>query len=169
MFCTNLKDVTFGSSVTSIGERAFNLTAIENLVLPASVATISEHAFSYCDKLNSVVCKATVPPAAATVFDCNEFEDQDIVYHEAILFVPNESLEAYRAHEEWGKFEHIVPFIGAGPGDVNGDGNVSIGDVTNLIDMLINGDAPAYSDVNGDGQVSIADITALIDQLLGAN
>ena len=172
MFCTSLKDVTFGSSVTSIGERAFNLTAIEHLVLPASVATISEHAFSYCYKLKSVVCKAIVPPVAATVFDGNEYsyDDQDIVYHDAILFVPNESVEDYRAHEEWGKFTHIVPFIGAGPGDINGDGNIAISDATELVDMLLVGEeAPAWGDVNGDGNVTVLDVTDMIDLLMNNN
>ena len=67
-----------------------------------------------------------------------------------------ESLEAYRAHEEWGKFSHIVPFIGAGPGDVNGDGKIAISDVTNLINLLLSSDElPAYADVN----VSISSMT----------
>ena len=56
-------------------------------------------------------------------------------------------------------------------GDVNGDNNVSIADVTALIDLLLGGGNvtnPA-ADVNGDGNVSIADVTALIDMLLSGN
>lgn len=54
-------------------------------------------------------------------------------------------------------------------GDVNGDGQVTIADVTALIDLLLgNGTAPAAADVTGDGQVTIADVTALIDMLLGS-
>ena len=54
-------------------------------------------------------------------------------------------------------------------GDVNGDGQVTIADVTELIDMLLgNGTAPAAADVNGDGSVTIADVTELIDRLLGS-
>ena len=53
-------------------------------------------------------------------------------------------------------------------GDVNGDGSVTIADVTALIDLLLNGGtAPAAADVNGDNAVTIADVTALIDMLLG--
>jgi hypothetical protein len=56
------------------------------------------------------------------------------------------------------------------PGDVNDDGNVSIADVTVLIDYLLSHDASgvnlANADVNGDNSVSIADVTALIDMLL---
>ena len=56
-------------------------------------------------------------------------------------------------------------------GDVNGDGIVSIIDVTELIDYLLTGaDMYQYqlvaADVNGDGIISIIDVTALIDMLL---
>ena len=56
------------------------------------------------------------------------------------------------------------------PGDVNGDGNVNISDVTALIDLLLSGgEISAGTDVNGDGQVNISDVTALINRLLSGN
>ena len=53
-------------------------------------------------------------------------------------------------------------------GDVNDDGIVSIGDVTQLIDLLLTGSFAGNenADVNADGNVSIDDVTALIDYLL---
>ena len=54
-------------------------------------------------------------------------------------------------------------------GDVNGDGVVSIADVTTLIDALLAGESPAAGDVNGDFNVSIADVTTLIDGLLSGS
>ena len=58
-------------------------------------------------------------------------------------------------------------------GDVNDDGNVSIADVTALIDYLLNGNASAINtdnaDMNADDQISIADVTDLIDWLLNGN
>ena len=55
-------------------------------------------------------------------------------------------------------------------GDVNGDGDVNIADVTVLIDYLLNGDTSAINmtaaDVSLDGEVNIADVTSLIDKLL---
>ena len=55
-------------------------------------------------------------------------------------------------------------------GDVDGDGNVGISDVTALIDYLLTGDAANIvveaADVDGDGNVGIADVTALIDYIL---
>jgi len=56
------------------------------------------------------------------------------------------------------------------PGDVNGDGQLSIADVTMLIDYLL-GSVPASfndvnADVNHDSGITIADVTRLIDMLL---
>ena len=55
-------------------------------------------------------------------------------------------------------------------GDVNKDGNITITDVTVLIDYLLSGDDSAISldnaDINLDHSVSIIDVTALIDYLL---
>lgn len=52
-------------------------------------------------------------------------------------------------------------------GDVNGDGGVTISDVTALIDLLLGaGTAPVTADVNGDGVISILDVSSLIDMLL---
>ena len=52
-------------------------------------------------------------------------------------------------------------------GDVNGDGEVNISDVTDLIDMLLQGGTTdTEADVNGDGDVNISDVTELIDMLL---
>ena len=53
-------------------------------------------------------------------------------------------------------------------GDVDGDGKVTIDDLTALIDILLNGDAAdaASADCDQDGEVTISDVTALVDSLL---
>ena len=68
------------------------------------------------------------------------------------------------------KFEAV-----AGPvdvGDVNGDGEISIADVTALIDGLLSDVSvldKSVGDINQDGEVTIGDVTALIDKLLSNN
>ena len=54
-------------------------------------------------------------------------------------------------------------------GDVNGDGEVNIGDVNALIDIILNGNVGdnQHADVNGDGEVNIADVNSVIDIILG--
>ena len=58
-------------------------------------------------------------------------------------------------------------------GDVNGDGNANIADVTLLINYLLSGDVDSInmdnSDVDGDGDIDINDVTSLINNLLSEN
>ena len=63
------------------------------------------------------------------------------------------------------KIEKVVP---AGlKGDVNGDGDVNVIDITELIDVIMNDitDNPR-ADVNEDGHIDVMDITALIDIIM---
>lgn len=58
-------------------------------------------------------------------------------------------------------------------GDADGDGKVTIGDVTAIIDLLIAGEAsiddfPA-ADFDGDGRITIGDVTGIIDRLVGGD
>ena len=121
------------------------------------------YSFAGFKGLVSVTCMSMEPPYAAN----DAFYK---LYDQVTIFVPDGAVENYRSHEEWGRFSRIVPFIGAGPGDTNGDGVINIADVTGLIDQLLYAEElPAYIDVNGDGMVNITDVTTLIDQLLGLN
>lgn len=53
-------------------------------------------------------------------------------------------------------------------GDINGDGEINIADVTSLIDLLLSDQAiPSQADVNGDGEMNIADVSSIIDLILG--
>ena len=165
MFCAcySLASIEIPNSVKTIGQSAFyacrSLTSVR---IPSSVTNVGYIAFGGCENLTGLTMEAVTPPTAST-----QFYSENYRYDQVKLYVPNESLDAYRAHREWGKFTHIVPFIGAGPGDINGDGSVAIGDVSSVIDMLLDGgELPAYCDVNGDGEVTIADVSALIDMLL---
>lgn len=144
------------------------LPTLSDIVIPASITiagdeyTVTSVSRSNLEVANSITC------LSATPIDGYLGEDSD-PFFETPLFVPQEGLEAYKAHDQWGKFLNIVPFIGAGPGDINGDGNIAISDVTNLIDMLLGGDElPAWADVDGDGIIGIKDVTTLIDRLLGS-
>ncbi|MBR4828721.1 MAG: hypothetical protein IKZ92_02845 [Muribaculaceae bacterium] len=55
-------------------------------------------------------------------------------------------------------------------GDVDGDGRVTISDVTALIDILLNGsmEFKMGGDLDSDGKVTISDLTTLIDLLLSS-
>ena len=162
--CPNLTQATLPDSITTIEEATFyQCEMLQSITIPALVTSIGDNGFRLCYALNQVVSMPIVPPSLTQYTFAESYG--------ATLFVPNESVEAYRAHEFWGKFSHIVPFIGGGPGDVDGDGSIGINDVTSIIDMVLNGgdDIPAYYDMDGDGTIGINDVTTILDMLLAHN
>ena len=58
------------------------------------------------------------------------------------------------------------------PGDVNNDGEVSVADVTKIIDIIIGAEVDEATmkraDVNKDNEISVADVTRVIDIIVGA-
>lgn len=55
-------------------------------------------------------------------------------------------------------------FVNGTPGDVNGDGEVNVGDVNIVIDAILSGRGDC--DVNNDGEVNVSDVNAVIDIIL---
>ena len=63
---------------------------------------------------------------------------------------------------------HTYTIQFAKPGDVNGDKQVTIADVTALVNIILGkGESSKVADINGDGNVTIADVTALVNIILG--
>ena len=52
-------------------------------------------------------------------------------------------------------------------GDVNGDGEVNIGDLNDVISLILENRFDAAADVHADGEVNIADVNAVIAIILG--
>lgn len=85
---------------------------------------------------------------------------------------------AMPANKAWleytGSAELVLPFEGSKPGDVDCSGDVTIADVTALVNIILGkateGDGNNYdfkaADVNGDGKRTIADVTALVNMIL---
>lgn len=74
-------------------------------------------------------------------------------------------------------FDDIVFLLKKAPvtqliGDANGDGTVTVADVTAVIDYVLAGSAPKFvydnANVNGDDQISVADVTGIIAIVLGS-
>ena len=189
--CTSLSDLTIPDSLFSIGYSAFNgcvslkkahlpntveyiyesafegCTGLESIIIPNSVKSLGNFAFKNCMGLKRVTCQKIIPLSSSNLFVCTT--NSNYIYNNVPLFVPQQSLEAYREHSTWKRFSHIVPFIGAGPGDIDGSGGIDVDDVIGIIGMILDGEVPEYADVNGDGAADIDDITVLINMLLNGH
>ncbi len=51
-------------------------------------------------------------------------------------------------------------------GDVNGDGELSVADITSLVALILDDDSNERSDINGDGETSVADVTRLVQMVV---
>lgn len=170
--CEHLRVMDIPDGVTSIGQDAFeNCNDLISLYIPATVTEIGNWAFVDCMSLNEVYCDIPDPSAiwmGTRVFSRYNYET-GYDYTGRVLHVPVGTVEAYQADTKWSEyFEYIVENINYG--DVDGDGRVSIADVSELIDLLLSGNAniadnPA-ADVDCDGRIGISDISELIDRIL---
>lgn len=92
------------NTATSIGDNAFNdINSLTSIVIPESVTSIGQYAFRFCNSLAEVVCKAKVAPQLKSDAFSND------VLSKATLYVPEESVESYKADSEWKKFSDIQP------------------------------------------------------------
>ena len=140
---------------------------MEQVYLPASLQSITANTFSSATSITRVTCLAKNPPESGI------FADE--VYAAATLYVPLTSLEKYQADEYWSKFQHIEGIdTGDEPelalGDLNGDGNVDVTDVSLLIYLVLGKDVTladgAVPDINGDGNNDVSDVSLIIDIIL---
>ena len=186
--CSQLTELDIPGTVTYIGNGAmYKCTSMKRLKIgdkdaPAGTTDIEHYALAYSNELERLelganldsltygsledlgnvklaICWATTPPR------CNE-NAMGIAFSRTILYVPKASLDAYREARMWKKFQTILPIEDVG--DLNGDGSITVGDVTALISRVLTGDTDdiGFADVNLDGYVTVSDVTALISKVL---
>ena len=99
-----LVDVAIPNSVEIIGEYAFsNCRALRSVNIPHEVTTIENYAFSYCKSLTSVTCEIVEPLSLPS----DVFFSASVA--NATLYVPAESVEAYKNADQWKDFGQILP------------------------------------------------------------
>lgn len=126
--CTNLTDVNLSENLTNINQYCFqNCRTLTHIEIPDSVTMISASAFYGCNALTTVVIgtgvtgiygnafetspltsftiKATTPPSLGNyVFGDNKITNLTI-------YVPSESVEAYKTHTSWKKYASKIQAI----------------------------------------------------------
>ena len=97
--CTSLKSVSMGDGIDTIGRYAFSgCSALESFSFGTGLKSIGEEAFSDCTGMKKLVSKTAVPPI------CGPQALDDINKWECTLYVPQESLDAYKSAAQWKEF-----------------------------------------------------------------
>ena len=134
--CTSLSSVTIPKSVTSIGSSAFyNCSSLTSVTIPEGVASIEQAVFVGCTSLSSITIPESVVWIGFWAFEncsslktviCEAIEvpglgGNDVFSYmplsEAILYVPAQSLDDYKAADQWKEFGTILPLTDA-PTDI---------------------------------------------------
>lgn len=123
--CDMLKSVTFNSpELKVLPTDAFNgCSNLTNVTLPENIESIGERAFMSCSKLTTIAFPASLKEVYSTAFPNRILEDVTSYAttpptvlafempgkHNAILRVPSESVEFYKADVNWSTNFNIVP------------------------------------------------------------
>ena len=107
---TSIKSVIFPKNLVYIANEAFIGTNLTELILPASLQSIGMYAFDMCSSLTKVTCCATTPPIMSD-------GESEYKYHVFLrvpvsdipLYVPTESIDAYKEANQWKEFGQILP------------------------------------------------------------
>lgn len=128
------KNTVVPSSVTALSNYAFyHNKELKTLELPEGIKTIGNYIMSTCDSLTKVIAHMPEPPTVTTT----NFGNMTATCK---LYVPKGKVSAYQeagwttAIFRGGIFELEEPGI---LGDVNGDGQVTIADVTKLVNIIL--------------------------------
>ena len=160
--CANLTSVTIPSTVEYIDARAFQrCISIKRITLPSSLKSIGSAAFSGCYQLNSVMCVLVEPlQVASSVF-------LGVNTTNAQLIVPRNSTSKYKQAAVWKDFGIIEEMK---QGDINGDESIDSGDVSIVLELILNGDSgngtSRIADMNEDQCLDSGDLSILLELVL---
>lgn len=127
---TPVKKLEIGSMVTTL-VALHNLRELSEIKLPKNIENISS--FSGCDNLRKIMCDSSIPPS----FESEYSNFSDIVFVEAILYVPKGCVGTYQKAEVWKNFFEIKEYDdSAALSPIITDENVTITKIFNIKGQL---------------------------------
>lgn len=124
--CSDLTSVEIPNLVTTIGGSAFwGCESLKMLTIGENVSTIYASAFMSCSKLIEINSKNRRNPLIKE-YEGSTAAFDEIVYHNAKLFVPEESVQLYMVANNWEKFDQIEGKRFGGVGTVVADSKVVV-------------------------------------------
>lgn len=102
---SSLSKLIIPESVVSIGASCFTYCkSLTSLTIPASVTNLGSGCFTGCNSMTDLYCNAATPPTVKS----KELSNNSSFYKQAVLHVPEASVETYKATSPWSKFSEIV-------------------------------------------------------------
>lgn len=99
---TNLNKIRIPDNVFRIGQSAFSVCSdLSFITLGKAVNLIEKDAFYGCHNIETIICKANMPPKLGD----GVFEHD--VLNKATLYVPAKSINLYRSAHRWREFRNI--------------------------------------------------------------
>ncbi len=136
--CFAITAVELPNSVETVGKYAFDdCDAVQTLIIGSGLQETNMYAFSM-KNLKNVVCKAVATPELGM----NAFYDTNV--SAAVLYVPDESVDAYKAANQWKNFGSILPIS-----------QIPDGIIPEGLDQITNTPSSITNKVIKDGQVLI--------------
>ena len=189
---SSLTSIVIPNSVTSIGEEAFiNCSGLTSINIPNSVTSIGDYAFIGCSGLTSLTIRSGVTAiiGASAFYGCTALTSFKIyattppnIYrwqgapfqtNQAItLYVPRGSKAAYEALSKWKDFSSIVEFDII-KGDANGDGEVNVSDIVEIVNYIMNKPSILFvfetADINEDDVVNVTDVAGVASGIMSTS
>ena len=140
--CSSLKNVTMGDGVTTIGNWAFSgCSALDYFEFGSGLQSIGNEAFSDCTACTKLISHAATPPV------CGIQALDDINKWTCTLYVPTESIDMYKAADQWKEFFFIKE---TGISDIQSDEvEVNVADGKVNISGVADGTLVEIYDMNG--------------------
>ena len=102
-YANNLKKAELPNGLTGISTNCFySCSKLESVTIPSTVTTIGYNAFYYCSNLTSITVLATTPPT---------LESTSFIGTTCLIYVPSESVEAYKAASVWSDYADRIQAI----------------------------------------------------------
>lgn len=124
-YCSQLTSITIPDSVTSLGDQTFAFcSSLTSITIPDSVTSIGVFTFIYCSTLTSITIPNSVTSIGETFVGCSSLTSITVLpetppslfngsfddTNNCPIYVPSESIEAYKSAENWSDYaDRIQP------------------------------------------------------------
>ncbi len=108
-YCTSLTSINIPNSTTTIGVSAFcGCSSLASVTIGSSVISIGKFVFYSCPAIIKLTTRCTIPPV------CENSALSGINKENCTLYVPQNSLSAYKVSDQWKEFFNIEGFENTG-------------------------------------------------------